>query len=79
MSKFYKAYCMNNSQEYINPEIVRQENAAKIHKAHINQANQFTTGKHTGSKSTKRLKNNVKIGTRNLQHTYNQYTKAGIV
>lgn len=78
MSNFYSNYRKENYY-FNNSKIILNEEAQKrIHKEHIRQAAGFTTGKHTGSKSTIRLKKNVSIGIRRLKHIYTQYAKAGI-
>jgi len=47
-----------------------EKEVRRIEKEHIRQANGFTTGKHTGSKSKHRRAINVKLGTRMLKHQY---------
>lgn len=78
MSKFYSNYRKNHTTYNDSETILREEDVHRIHKEHIRQAAGYTTGKHTGSKSTSRLKKNVSMGERRLKHIYTQYAKAGI-
>lgn len=78
MSNFYSKYRKEHIIFNDSSIILNEEAQKRIHREHIRQAAGFTTGKHTGSKSTIRLKKNVSIGIRRLKHIYTQYEKAGI-
>lgn len=78
MSNFYSKYRKEHVTFNDSSIILNEEAQKRIHREHIRQAAGFTTGKHTGSKSTIRLKKNVSIGIRRLKHIYAQYAKAGI-
>lgn len=61
------------------PKHIAREIALKEwRRQNLRQANGYTTGKHTGSKSGSRLNKNVTMGIRRLKHIYAQYAKAGL-
>lgn len=73
MSRFYSNYRKNHTTWNDSPTIVNEECNREIHKMHIMQANSITNGKHTGSKSLKKLMFNIHRATSTIKHIYSRY------
>lgn len=75
MSRFYSNYRKNNTTYNDSAVILREEYEHEVHKEHIRQANMTTRGKHTGSKSRKRLLFNIHRGQRMIQGIMSGYAE----
>lgn len=73
MSKFYSNYRKEHTTWNDSPTIVNEERNREVHKMHIMQANMITRGKHTGSKSLKKLLFNAHRATSVINHLYSGY------
>ena len=71
MSKFYSNYCNNHQGK---PDfLIKEEMNREIQKQHQYQANMTTRGKHTGSKSKRKLMFNAHRVTSLISHLYSGY------
>ena len=75
MSTFYSNYRKNHTTYNDSAIILNEEHEHKVHKEYIRQANMTTRGKHTGSKSNKRLLFNIHRGQRMIKGIMSGYNE----